>query len=234
MDPRVTSVRTWPPTTTWRRPHPKGYPFDDQTRAGGRALPRRRDTALALRHTDRFPVITLSELLFVDAPEDAKGEDPFISEVDAFLEAQVNAVHFDAITATLGILCDLRTALQLDETNTGLLVLRGVSLLEWSGATGRQRTSWKVVGSTVQPLGTNLELHFALTPAADLRVRGRSAVFHSLDVPAVGEIPDFGSHADREVRSMSPQWDSAAHIIRTTPLTPRPGEVSLFINGKGA
>ena len=230
----MTSVRTWPPTTTWRRHHPKGYAFDDQTRAGGRALLRPCDTALTLRRTDRFPVITLSELLFADAPEDAKDEDPFISEVDAFLEAQVNAVHFDAITATLGILCDLRTALQLDETNTGLLVLRGVSLLEWSGGTDRPRTSWKVVGSTVQSFGTCVEVHFALTPGADLRVRGRSAVFHSLDVPAVGEIPDFGSHTDQEVRSMSPQWDSAAHVVRTTPLTPRPGDVFLFVNGKGA
>lgn len=179
-------------------------------------------------------MITVGELLFADAPEDTKDEDPFISEEDAFLEAQVNAVHFDAITATLGILCDLRTALQLDETNAGLLVLRGVGLLEWSGGTDRHKTSWKVVGSSARSLDAGLEVHFALTPGADLRVRGRSAVFHSLDVAALGEIPDFGSHTDQEVRTMSPRWDSAARVVRTTPLTPRSGGVSLFIDGKGA
>ncbi|MBS0023744.1 hypothetical protein [Microbacterium paraoxydans] len=179
-------------------------------------------------------MITLSELLFADAPEVTKDEDPYISEEDAFLEAQVNAVHFDAVTATLGILCDLRTALQLDETNAGLLVLRGVSLLEWSGATDRHRTSWKVVGSSARSLDAGLELHLALTPQAELRVHGRSAVFHSLDVAALGEIPDFGSHTDQEVRTMSPRWDSAARVVRTTPLAPRSGGVSFFIDGKGA
>ncbi|MGW9269755.1 hypothetical protein [Microbacterium sp. NPDC055599] len=165
-------------------------------------------------------MITLGELLSAETAGAAEHESPHVRDEDAFLEAQVNAVLFDAITATLGILCDLRTALQLDETNTGLLVLRGVGLLEWSGVTDRHRTSWKVVGSSARSLDAGLELHLALTPGADLRVRGRSAVFHSLDVAALGEIPDFGSHTDQEVRSMSPRWDSAARVVRTTPLAP--------------
>ncbi|WP_136028685.1 hypothetical protein [Microbacterium sp. PF5] len=168
-------------------------------------------------------MITLGELLSAETAGAAKHESPHVRDEDAFLEAQVNAVLFDAITSTLGILWDLRTALHLDETNTGLLVVRGVELLEWSGGTDQQRMSWKVGGSTVQSLGAGLEVHLALTPGADLRVRGRSAVFHSLDVVALGEIPDFGSHTDQEVRSMSPRWDSAARVVRTTPLALGPG-----------
>lgn len=49
-------------------------------------------------------MITLGELLSAETAGAAKHESPHVRDEDAFLEAQVNAVLFDAITSTLRLI----------------------------------------------------------------------------------------------------------------------------------
>ena len=52
-----------------------------------------------------------------------------LTEKDALQEARLNEVTFDAVRGRLGLLFDLRGALQLRMAYTGLLVLGGVKNL---------------------------------------------------------------------------------------------------------
>lgn len=56
-----------------------------------------------------------------------------LTEDDALQDAQVLDVRFDALSGVVGILFELRRALQLQEANTGVLVGQRVRELRWSG-----------------------------------------------------------------------------------------------------
>ncbi len=62
--------------------------------------------------------------------------DPVTRE-DALQEAQLLDVRLNALRLTVGLLFELRLALQLRESNTGVLVARGVCMLSWPASPGR-------------------------------------------------------------------------------------------------
>lgn len=136
--------------------------------------------------------------------------DPLTDE-DALQEAQLLDVRFDAMRSTLGLLFELRTALQFREANTGVLVARGVRELAWSaGPRSTSRTAWTVGGSVASNVGKLFSLHLGLwpVPGAQLRLSAESAAFFCGDVPGLACIPDYGSDDEEQIRANVAAWNS--------------------------
>lgn len=135
-----------------------------------------------------------------------------LTEADALQEAQLLDVRFDALTLTVGLLLELRMALQLREANTGVLSVRGVRRLSWSGPSrATDLTAWSI-GSSV-PLAEDgaftLTLSMWPAPGAQFTVVAESAAFFAVDVPGLDEVPpDYGALDGVTVREGLASWDS--------------------------
>ena len=134
-----------------------------------------------------------------------------LTEDDALQEAQLLDVRFDALRSTAGLLFELRTALQLREANTGVLIVRGVRTLTWSSCPrDTERTAWTVGGSVVTSTDWwfGLELGLWPAPGAQLSVTAESAAFLVGDVPGLDRIPDYLEDDECTVRDQLASWQS--------------------------
>ena len=94
-----------------------------------------------------------------------------LTEDDALQEAQVLDVRFDALTGVVGILFELRQALQLEEANTGVLVARGVRELTWSGPRrDTALTAWSIGSSVPQAKDRLFSLSLVMWPHPGARL----------------------------------------------------------------
>lgn len=134
-----------------------------------------------------------------------------LAEPDALQEAQVIEVAFDAPGGRLGVLFDLRQALQLRLGNTGLMTFEGVEEFSWS-ATRRARplTAWTVVTSVPELREGLVKIDLFFVPDGELHVVALRAAFY------VGEVtglplapPDFTESTREEVSAGMPSWESA-------------------------
>lgn len=116
-----------------------------------------------------------------------------LAEQDALQEAQLVELLFDPVTRRLGLLFDLRQALQLRLANTGLMTFDAVEQLSWSAAQrATPRTAWTVVGSVPAVQGGSIKLELFFVPDAELHVLGRGAVFYVGQVAGLPAAPpDF-------------------------------------------
>ena len=148
-----------------------------------------------------------------------------LTEDDALQEAQLLDVRFDALRSTVGLLFELRTALQLREANTGVLVARGVRELSWStgGRSPAPRFAWVVAGSTIGAAVQLFELRLAgLRPGAGLGLVAESAAFFAGDVPGLDRIPDYVSDDESTVRANLASWRSKFTPVHAVFLDPAP------------
>jgi hypothetical protein len=151
----------------------------------------------------------IQSLLFSDAREyAAQPEMDPLTEEGALAEAQLLHVNFDALSLTLGLLFELRMALQLRESNTGLLIARGVRSLDW-GAPGRatSKTAWNVVSSVPSAEAGLFRLSLGMWPEARLHLVAEAAAFYCGDVALNEAPPDYGDD-DEIVRQDLANWDS--------------------------
>jgi hypothetical protein len=164
-------------------------------------------------------MITIEDLLLPDPrwreyasmPE----MDP-LTEDDALQEAQLLDIRFDSLRSTAGLLFELRTALQLREANTGVLILRGVRSLKWtSGPRETERTAWTVGGSVVTSTDRLFGLELGLWPApgAQLTLGAESAAFFAGDVPGLDRIPDYLDDDEPTIRAQLASWRSAFMLV---------------------
>jgi hypothetical protein len=147
-----------------------------------------------------------------------------LTEADALQEAQLLDVRFDALTLTVGLLLELRMALQLREANTGVLLARGVRRLSWSGPSrATDLTAWSI-GSSV-PVDENgtftLTLSMWPAPGAQFSVAAESAAFVAGDVPGLEDVPpDYGVLDVAAVRKGLAGWDSEFVPVHAVVLDP--------------
>ena len=173
-------------------------------------------------------MITIEQLLVPDRRWRDYASQPEmdpLTEDDALQEAQLLDVRFDALRSTLGLLFELRTALQLRETNTGVLVARGVRELEWSaGQRSTPKTAWTVGGSVVTNADRLFRLELGMWPApgAQLRVVAGSAAFFAGDVPGLDRIPDYVSDDEATIRANLADWRSEFMPVHAVFLDPAP------------
>lgn len=129
-------------------------------------------------------------------------------------EAQIIDIRHDVLSGAVGVIFELRQALQLDEANTGVLVCRGVTDLKWNGVLREGLTAWSVIGLDVQFRGEILNLQFGIFPDADLVLIARSAEFYVVDVPSIGNIPSDYTETDRiGVSRAVADWNSKCKLV---------------------
>ena len=147
-----------------------------------------------------------------------------LSEDDALQEAQLLDVWIDASRSTVGLLFELRVALQLREANTGVLIARGVRELSWAAAPrSTKRTAWNVVGS--QPVNHDgFALSLTTWPESRLSLRSESAAFFVCNVPGLDRIPDYLSDEESVIRANIASWHSPFLPVSAVFLDPAPRE----------
>lgn len=133
-----------------------------------------------------------------------------LTEEDALQEAQLLDVRLDAKAGVVGVLFELRTALQLREGNAGVLVASGLRDLVWE----RPRrdttlTAWSVVSSVPRSRDGLFGLSLWFWPDARLRLTSEAAAFFVGQVPGLPEAPpDYHDRSLKEVANEVPQWGS--------------------------
>ncbi len=132
-----------------------------------------------------------------------------LTEDDALVEAQLLDVRFDALRLTAGLLFELRTALQIDDANTGVLILRGVRTLTWEAVSrDTALTAWTVSGSVVRNADRLFGLELGLWMGALLTLSAEHAAFVAGDVPGLKHIPDYVNDKDCTIRAQLASWRS--------------------------
>jgi hypothetical protein len=148
-----------------------------------------------------------------------------LTEDDALQEAQLLDVRFDTLSSTVGLLFELRSALQLREGNTGVLLARGVRELSWSaGQRPTARTAWTVGGSVTSNAGRLFGLKLGMWPApgAQLSLVAESASFFAGDVPGLDRIPDYVDDDEATIRAQLAGWHSEFTPVHAVFLDPAP------------
>ncbi|MFE4082263.1 hypothetical protein [Paenarthrobacter sp. YIM B13468] len=135
-----------------------------------------------------------------------------LTEAGALQEAQLLGVKFDVLSGVAGLLFELRVALQLRETNTGVLIAHGVREMTWSGPSrDTPLTAWTVAGCEPQSIDGLFALQLGIWPApgAQLSLKAESAAFFTGDVLGLTEAPPNYANHDREtLGSEVADWDS--------------------------
>lgn len=152
------------------------------------------------------------ELLSDDLSQvsDAQPDSNPLSEEDALQEAQILEILFDTARSTVGVLFDLRTALQLRDGNTGVLVARNVTSLVWSAKSRRtNRTAWNVTQSLPGRDGLHFTLEVRMFPDASLTIVAQQACFFTGTVPGLGEVPPDYYDDDSTIVGKLAQWESS-------------------------
>lgn len=132
-----------------------------------------------------------------------------LTESGALQESQLLDVRVCALTSTVALLFDLRTALQLRDANTAVIVARGVREFLWSAERRETaRTAWNVIGS--EPArGDLFSLSLAFFPRARLQLASETAEFYVGDVPGLDPAPpDYGIDDEARIKAGLAAWGS--------------------------
>jgi hypothetical protein len=137
-------------------------------------------------------------------------------------------VRVAVATSTVGVLFEMRTALQLREGNAAMLVGHQVRTVDWSAEPVPGMTAWTVVGS--QPtLGSRptsetpmsalsapgLTLDFY--PDARLKLVSECVAFYVIVMPGIGPAPpDHVSNSAAAVQAGLPCWGSPVSPLHAT------------------
>jgi hypothetical protein len=169
-------------------------------------------------------MMRLRDLLTGDVTGTSVGSpemDP-LTEKDALQEARLNELIFDAVNRRVGLLFDLRGALQLRMADTGFLVLSGVEDLSWNSERRRTtRTAWNVVGSLPVNEDGAVNLRLFFFPDAELTVVARSAAFYAGDVPGLPDTPPDFADTDEAVATGMASMDSPFEPTQVTLVEPQ-------------
>lgn len=169
--------------------------------------------------SEDYPLPTLRDLLAGTNWPDALANpdvDP-LREENALRDARLNEVLIDARNARLGLLLDLRTALQLRTARTGLLAVEGVERFSWEGKYGdHPLRAWVVVGSTPIESDSAVGLRLFLSSGGELVVEGCRAGFFAGDVPGLPDQPPDFDGGDEDVAAGMASLDSPFEPTQAT------------------
>ncbi|WCN03932.1 hypothetical protein [Streptomyces sp. M92] len=164
-------------------------------------------------------MITIEDL-FTGAGGDASAA-PFVwdplREPDALQDVGLLDCRMCPLTGRVGLLLDMRTALQYRTGNAALLTVRGLASFEWSEEPlERELLNFAITSSTPSASRKGVRMELALFPDGLLSVAGKAAEFHLLDAEGVPEtIPDYTERRLSDVRAGLPWWDSGCIVLRS-------------------
>ena len=141
-----------------------------------------------------------------------------LREVDALQEAQLLDARVWPLTSTAGLLFELRTALQFDEGNAALLVVRGLRDFQWKASSVPSILSALTVVSSTPGMEDDLfGLRLGFFPDAMSNVRGLGGEFYVLNVLGIGEAPpDYSGGDEKLVQSALPNWASRCSLFQAS------------------
>jgi hypothetical protein len=141
-----------------------------------------------------------------------------LRHADALQEAQLLDVRVEALSSRIGMLFELRTAMNLAEGNTGLLVARAVHEFTWAAeARATDKTAWNVIGSEPRVVDGKFVLELYFFPNARVSLVAEKVEFHVGDVDGLSEqLPDYGEDDDATIRANLPGWRSSFSPIWTS------------------
>lgn len=143
-------------------------------------------------------------------------EDPF-REDDVLAEAQVLGVIGLPGADAAALLLDLRTALQLDEGNTGLLVARGGALIDVDGSgIGVPPRALPIMTSSTVQAQQRAVIRLETHPGGSFAIGGAQLAFHVLGVPSIPDVPpDYTEPGWSWTTVHLPQWNSGCELLTT-------------------
>lgn len=154
----------------------------------------------------------------VASPHGRPPMNPLVDQ-DALQEGELLEVRFDAVRNKVGMIFELRTALQLRSTNTGVLVATGVRSFAWTAPTRTtDRTAWSVGGSRPRQARDLFRLTLTLWPApgAQLELSAEQAWFFGGNTQSLAENPpNYLEGSDEDIRAQLPGWDSSFELAWT-------------------
>ncbi|MFG2428521.1 hypothetical protein [Streptomyces sp. NPDC048590] len=161
-----------------------------------------------------------------------------LREPDALREAQLLECRVSQLTSTASLLFELRTAMQIDEGNAALLVMRGLRSLDWTAGTAPEGpTARTVVSGVPGRLDDLFRAEFSFFPDSRLEILGERAEFYVLEAQGIGDVPPDYTEPDATgpgrtepdapepgrsesgtapPRGLLPSWDSRCTVLRAS------------------
>jgi len=171
-------------------------------------------TRLTKNDGKELRTMTLEEY-FVSPPRLVKPPDSKVLwHEDALAEADLLEVRQVLGSATVGLLLDLRQALQIREGSAAVLLVRGVTAIEWQSATTQSgRLAWKIIGSLpLDSEGFSLETSF-IWPAT-LSIKGRRAELYVGNIAGLSAAPpDYVHDDDATICADLPSWTRPFELV---------------------
>lgn len=145
-----------------------------------------------------------------------------LTERGALQEAALVDVRFDATSGSVGLLFDLRGAIQLRDGSVALLIARSVNRLEWVNERPRPGRTWHAVtGSIPQNSEGRFSLLLGFASDAELRLEADGAEFYVGDMAGMDcAPPDFVEDDDEAIQAGMPNWTWTFVPIAATFLDP--------------
>jgi len=145
-----------------------------------------------------------------------------LRQPDPLLETQLLDVRVRTLVSTVGLLFELRTAMEFPGAgDAAFLVARGVREFTWSAeppAPGR--LAWTVLGSVPLPTDGLFTLELVFFPDALLRLTAKSADFYVADLPElVPRIPDYGTDDEKTIKRGLSAWESPLSLVGASSLS---------------
>lgn len=138
-------------------------------------------------------------------------------EPDALLEAALLDVKLDATTSSAWLLFDCRGAVQLEMGNTAVVVVHGVTDIQWRTQPSEQRRWRAVMGWRPMASGAGFSCAAELTSGSSLQVVGSTAEFYVGDIPGGDDPPpDFTAATDAEIRAGLASWRSEIEVVHAS------------------
>ncbi|WP_157518520.1 hypothetical protein [Herbidospora mongoliensis] len=141
------------------------------------------------------------------------GTYPF-HEPDALREAHLLDVRIEAVSARVGLLFDLRHAIDFGPGNTGVLIAAGVTECSWVAepqSTGR--TAWTVMGFDVHVGGAFVDADVFCFPKARLTITASRFDYLAVDVEDLTKVADHGLDSEEAIRANLAQWSSPVRLL---------------------
>lgn len=131
-----------------------------------------------------------------------------LTEPGALQEAALVDVRLDPSTGSVGLLFDLRGAIQLRDASVALLIGRRVRRLEWVHERTLPGRTWHAVtGSIPDNRNHRFSLLLGFASDAEMRLEADAAEFYVGDMAGMDcAPPDFVEDDDETIRAGMPNW----------------------------
>ena len=152
---------------------------------------------------------------FVSPGTRASNDSAWLWQEDVLQDADLIDIRQRLFPKTVGLLLDLRQALQIRHGNTAALIVREVSKVHWDDQTHRNdRVAWKISGSQVTLINDYLSLVLHFIWPASLTLEGRRAELYVGNIGGLSEAPsDYVADADAAIEANQPSWTGAFELV---------------------